>query len=236
MLVCALAGCGRLGFASRNAGTNDGSSADTATAASVSYVGVVIAQQGVATGTVDSFAAQAQQAGDLFVLAVECDNGGPTSVTVDAPGWSVAVVGPIAHMAANRSIASFAATAPDTTPTTFTVNWFGTAACGGLTELANEFATTSGSLSVDGHAEALSGTGSPSATVTTASDDDAIWAACSSAGSLLAVGAGFSKGADDGHDDWSEYELASGPAGPHTVMFASAGAQSAVAAIAIAAR
>jgi hypothetical protein len=53
--------------------------------------------------------------------------------------------------------------------------------------------------------------------VITVQPDQAVWAACTTNGTITGVPAGFTKAADDGHGDWSAYELkipASGTAVP----------------------
>ena len=44
-------------------------------------------------------------------------------------------------------------------------------------------------------------------------DNDAIWAACLSANMVLATGAGYTKGADNGGGDIAEYNVTTDPAG-----------------------
>jgi len=54
-------------------------------------------------------------------------------------------------------------------------------------------------------------------TVPTTANNDAIWAACFSSFSVTAIGAGYTKGADNGGGDWTEYKLTTDPAGTNEV-------------------
>jgi hypothetical protein len=162
------------------------------------------------TSSSDQFTAQAQRAGDAIVLHVHCQVATPTAVSVSAPGWTIIQVGPLTGIANQRWVASFGAFAPDVASATFTVDWGTT--CANLTVLGDEFAgVAAGPNAFDGHVEHI-GAGDCASTLTTNGAGDAIWAACSSGGTLSGISAGYAKGVDDGHDDWSAYRVSADPA------------------------
>jgi hypothetical protein len=119
----------------------------------------------------------------------------------------------------NLTAASFGAIAPDAGAATFTVTWGAT--CQRRIALGDEFSgAASDARAFDAHV-AASGSGACATTITTASADDAVWAACYSTAGVTAPGAGFAKGADDAFGDWTEYALAADRAGtPIDVTFA----------------
>ncbi len=225
-LAAITASCGRIDFDPLG---------DGALPPSISHVAPFAATQ-ISGNTVTTFTAHAQQAGDTVLLAVTCQNGTPTAVSVTASGWTFSQAGPVAGATSNRYIASFAATAPDTAAATFTVTWTSPTSCGGMNEIADEFAASGGAIAIDAHAEAFTGS-TPAAMLTTMADNDLVWGACSSSGTLQAPGAGYTKGGDDGHDDWSEYKLTSDPAGTvELVDFTSTGSSYGLVAVALAVR
>jgi hypothetical protein len=223
LTFAAVAGsCGRIDFDPRR----------DAAPSPLSHVAPFVAIQHAAT-MVATFTAQAQHAGDTVLLATTCQTGTPSAVSVTAPGWTVSQVGPITGAGGNRWVASFAATVPDTAGATFTVTWTSPTTCFLANELGDEFASSTGVVAVDAHAETFTGK-TPQAMLTTVSAGDLLWGACSSGGTLLATGAGYTKGADDGNDDWTEYEPTSDAAGTVEVVdFQSSGAVYALVAIAL---
>jgi hypothetical protein len=109
--------------------------------------------------------------------------------------------------------ASVGAIAPTVASTVFTVSWTVTGGCDGQDNLGDEFTNndaTGGTTTFDDHAEAF-GNANCAATVTTRNADDAVWVACDVEGGVTALGSGFTKGADDGVNDWSEYVVTSDP-------------------------
>jgi hypothetical protein len=105
---------------------------------------------------------------------------------------------------------SVAAYAPDTQPVSVTATWNGTNCNTSLVILADEF----GAAQLDGHVEAPGDAASGCmSTITTAHDRAVLWGACTTKGNVLAVGAGFTRGGEDGFNDWSEFKLTSDPAG-----------------------
>jgi hypothetical protein len=165
---------------------------------------------------VDTFTAQALAAGDAIALHVECDDatGTATGVSVAGPaGWSFQELGSIVT-SSGEFATSFGAIAPDTALATFTVTWTIPMCSVAIVELGDELANNApggGSLTFDAHAE-TSGTGDCLGSITTAHADEAIWAACTTISAVSSVGAGFTKGADDGSGDWSEYRITTDPA------------------------
>jgi hypothetical protein len=196
VMSIALFACGRVDF--------------TPVPGAISYVGGFVAHSSdpPAASSIDQFTAQAQQAGDVIVLHVQCRGGTPTGASVTAPGWTVMPVGSLAGMAGVRWAASFGAFAPDVAPATFTVSWSG-ATCMNLDELGDEFANVAARpVALDAHMEGF-GTGDCVGSLTTDHAGEAIWAACSAGGTLSGISSDYTKGVDDGHDDWSGYQLAS---------------------------
>jgi len=176
-------------------------------------------------GSQDTFMANAQQRGDAVVLLVACaGNTMPTAVSVSAPGWSFEPLGPIAGTGGEWA-ASFGAIAPDVSLTTFTVTWTGSDCERSKVELGDEFTNTDptgGNVTFDNHTE-TSGSGTAMAVLTTGNPHDAVWGACVSSDRLTGVGAGYTKGADNGNGDWSEYRITADAAGTREqVMFANA--------------
>jgi hypothetical protein len=179
----------------------------------ISHVKVFIA---MVSTTVHSFTAQAQNAGDAIVIHLNCGSSMTiTGVTITAPGWSLTPIGPLTgSMGTALWSQSFGAIAPDVASAQFAVTWSGGTCDSATTDLGDEFtgnSTGGGAATFDSHAEAF-GTGNCVTTITTASADDAVWAACATA-SLQSIGSGYTKSADDGTGDWSEYKLTTDPAG-----------------------
>lgn len=179
----------------------------------IAYVGP-FAQRHPGVGGSDVFAASALAAGDLIVLQIDCAGGAaPSAASVTAPGWTFTADGPIfTNTAAGYYTASYHALAPDTAATTITVTWTGGTCPTGKGELGDEFTHADPMLPVD-RVVTDSGTGDCMAQITTTYANEAIWAACFSATTLVAPGAGYTMGADDGGGDWAEYKLTMDPAG-----------------------
>jgi hypothetical protein len=209
-----VAACGRLQF-ERHSDAVAGSGSDGRPPVShIAYTGVFV-QRNVAAGSTDSFIAQARAAGDAVVIQVACSGPEvPTGVSVSATGWMFQQLGPITISPSTERAATMYAVSPDTAPTTITVTWTGSPCSGHNTELGDEFSpmTPAVAITLDG-VNAIGGTGDCAGSVTTSQSMDAVWGACLSHGALVSVGAGFTKGADDGLGDWSEYAITSDPAG-----------------------
>jgi len=225
-------GCGRFDF-DRIVDANHDVGSDLPVAA-VTWVGTFV-QQAVTTPTsIDTFTARAVNAGDAITLHVACDTGAqPPAVTVTAAGWSFTQLTLIAGVSTKWATA-FGAIAPDTAPATFTVTW--SATCPDLDELGDEFANadpTGGTTTFDGQA-GIGGTTSCTPALTTASAEEAVWAACSQSGTAVSVSAGYTKSADDGHDDWTAYRPTTDPVNtPEAVTFTNTGGMCAATALTI---
>ncbi len=225
VLLCWLAGCGRIGFqtGAQPVGGGDGGadvagtgSGDGPPGTAIAYVHA-LAERYPGMGAADSFTMQAVTAGDAIAFMVACAGSGtPTAVSVTAPGWALLPLSPVTIDApAQIAAASFGALAPDTQPVTVSVTWSGTNCNRGKTELVDELTntdTTSAAAAFDAHAEAP-GTGNCSTTVTTGHDNDAVWAACYSATMATALGSGYLPAATDGNGDFAEYAVTTDPAG-----------------------
>ena len=220
-LLCVLAvACGRIGFDALP-GTSDGRTSDGRTsdgglpgdsggAAAIAWV-QSFAQRLAINASSDTFTAQAEHVGDALVLHVSCNSSltGSSSVEVAAtPTWSATMLGAVADGQGGFA-ASFGAIATDTMSRQFTVAWSPACNPGDMVELGDEFANTDASGGVatfDAHNEAF-GVGNCTTTLVTGHANDAVWAACTSAGVLTAPGSGYTKAADDISGDWSEYRI-----------------------------
>jgi hypothetical protein len=200
--------CGRIGFEA----TSDGAPPDV-TATPISWVKTFAAQWTAVTPMLTyTFQSAASAAGDAIVLEVFCQNTtAPTGVTLSAPGWTFTQLGALVGSTANLYWGtSFGAIAPNTASATFTATWTAPASCSYLDALGDEFAgadPTGGVATFDAHAEASS-VGNCATSVTTKAANEAVWAACS-VGMATGPGATYTKSADDGDGDWSEYKLTS---------------------------
>jgi hypothetical protein len=210
-----LVACGRIGFEPSVTDAQVDASVDAAVDAAVdapavvSRAGTVLASE-AGSSTTATFPLVAIAAGDVLLLHTACDNAVvATAATVSAPGWTFVQVGSVMGTAPKWG-ALFGATVPNTTPVTITITWNVT--CVVIDGIADEFANADPTPPYDAYSVA-SGTGNPQGNVQTNSANDLIWAACSSGGTLVGVGAGYTKAADDTHDDWSEYKLTTDPAG-----------------------
>jgi hypothetical protein len=203
-----LIACGRIGFTPM--------SADAPPA--LTWSGSLLASQARAVSTTAGFQITPSHQGDAILLHVACDGAATaTTVTASAPGWTFVQLGTLVGLATKWG-AAFGATAPDTALTTVTVTWNIT--CNGIDALADEFANVDPAAPFDAF-DIASGQGSCAAALTTASAGDAIWAACSSGGTLVGADPGYIKAGDDTNDDWSEYKLTTDPAGTvETATFA----------------
>ena len=217
--LVAVAACGRVGFASRIDGGRIDEDAGSPPAR-IAYVAPFVQRNGGA-GAAETFTAQAHAAGDAIVIQVGCGaSTPPTGVTMTAPGWMFTELHAItSSTVSNENAATFGAVAPDANSVTVTVSWQGTDACNiSKNDVGDEFAMTDpagGTITFDGAMQTEdSGTkGNCVGTVSTGHLDDAVWAACDSAGSVQGVSAGFTKGADDGNGDAAEYRVTTDPAG-----------------------
>jgi hypothetical protein len=217
--LLALTACGRIGFDDVGGGGGGGTS-EAGSSGAISWAGAVVGRFLATPHPGDTFTAQARAAGDAIVVHVACGSSTqPPTVTMTAAGWSFSPISPLSGSAAIGWVASFGAIAPDTSPVAVSVYW-GTLC--DLSELGDEFTNVDPTITFDGHAEA-SGSGNCAGTITTSHDGDAIWAGCSTFGNTVtATGPGFTKGADDGNGDWSEYAITTDPAGSlEAVTFAS---------------
>jgi hypothetical protein len=195
IIVCAA--CGRLEF---DALTGDHPSPDGATgdamsdgpSAVIAYVAPSV-QRDPGTGPTDTFTARPHAAGNAIVIQVSCAaNAVPTAVSVTSPGWTFTQLGGITASASSlQRSATVVAIAPNTDLATIRIAWTGSTCNDSKNHVGGEFGMTA----PGGHA------------------NEVVWAACNSDNSVNAVGQGFTKGADDGAGDWSEYKVTTDPAG-----------------------
>lgn len=200
-LVC---GCGRVSFDLVEPIDAPGGDAPAALAW-VKVFGV----SGQNVGTTDSFTVHAEHTGDAIVVHAYCGAAAmPTAVALEASGWTFTQINPIVGSTSPADwAAGFGAIAPDTVTATFTVTWT-VADCGfGLDTLSDEFTNndpTGGTTTFSARAEAY-GTGDCVTQIPSGAPGDMIWAGCSAG--VLGTGPGFSKAADDGGGNWTEYRV-----------------------------
>jgi hypothetical protein len=193
-LLLVLAACGRIDF----------------DPVSLAWVATVLHDQSPANMTASFSPFQARAPGDAIVLHVACDGGGTaTTVTASAPGWTFTQLGQVTGMPLKWG-ALFVAVAPDAAPTTLTYTF--DTNCSAIDTLADEFSNVDPTAPFDAF-DVTSGTADCQGTLTTARAGDAVWAGCSTSGTTVAVGSGYTKAGDDTNDDWSEYKLTTDPAG-----------------------
>jgi hypothetical protein len=207
-IVVAIVACGRVGFESRVASDAE---TDGALPATIQYV-KPIAQRHPGAGSADSFVVQASAAGNAIVLQVACSlTPPPTSLNVNAPGWSLREIGTFGTFNGLRT-ALFTALAPDTQPVTMTITW--NMSCAGKSELGDEFTNNAlDPIAAFGAGVQSGSMGSCTSTITTERDNAAVWSACFSSLSVTAIGSGYSMGADNDGGDWTEYKVTTDPAG-----------------------
>jgi hypothetical protein len=221
LIILACEACGRVDF---DPLAGDGGSlhappdaAPGAVQSRIAHVGT-FATHKAGVGAVDSFPGQAHAASNVVLLQVSCAaTTAPTSVSVNAPGWSFTLLGALtSSTSSTQNSATFAAIAPDANPTTVTVTWLGGSSCDvSKNDIGDEFAMTDpagGTVTVDS-SNTVASTGDCVGDVTTGHDSDAVWAACNTAGKIIAAGKGFSPGTDDGAGDLSEFRITSDLAG-----------------------
>jgi hypothetical protein len=209
-LVCIswVPACGRLDF--------DPLGGDAAAAPTPIAWVKVFGISGQDAGTTDNFVAQALQRGDAVLIHAYCGSSTePTDAQVTAPGWAFTRLGPIAGSLSSQDwAASFGAVAPDTATTTFTVSWT-TANCSfGLDTLGDEFMNndpTGGTTTFVAQAEAV-GMDDCVVPISPGVAGDAVWGGCSAG--VRDTGPGFTKGADDGGGNWTEFRITSDSDGP----------------------
>jgi len=172
------------------------------TSGRVEHVAAAVQLHVIGDGTTDTFDVTTA-AGDAIVLLVGCEAGAmpPAAVDLSAPGWTFAEMSPPLASGALYA-ASFAAIAPSAGTHAFTATW--SSSCMRRIALGDEFA---GVATFAANGEASSGC----STTIAPAPNQAVWAACYLNTGVVAPGHGFTKGADDGFGDWSEYALASAP-------------------------
>jgi hypothetical protein len=167
----------------------------------------------ICSGATTTFTYTASATNEAVLFGIGCAGTAETTVTLTASGWTTTQLsGPTG--ASGSWIASFGAIAPNTTQATFTITWSGSCA-NFINDLVDEFSgndTTGGTTTFDAHNQGFNAsTGQCSITVTPANNNDGLWGACQD--SVTAVGSGFTKGADDTSQDWSEWQILSGGSG-----------------------
>jgi hypothetical protein len=231
-LALALTACGRFDFdplARAPGGGDDASGQDDGSGpggdGAVTPISYVTGWGNVTMtpGKTDSITVQASAAGNAIVMIVGCAGSAlPTAVQVSAPGWTFTQLEPIGGTTNGPWGALYGAIAPDTAMATVTVSWTVTNCQVGVAEIADEFASAAGTMTFDAHS-AVGGMGDCSGQVTTASANEAIWAACLSGG-ITAFGPSYTQAEMLGNREWSEYKLTTDPtATQETATFISTG-------------
>ena len=167
---------------------------------------VAATNQGGATNSV-SKAITPHAAGNLLLVASGDANGTGSTLSIsDTAGntWTPAVAQ--FRLSGTGSMAAWYAYANGTSATTITIT---SSSSGNFVNiLGDEFSGTATSSPIDqtnGH----TGSGTPQVVAqTVTADNELVWGASND--SITAVGSGFTKGADDTAQDWSEYKILSG--------------------------
>lgn len=168
----------------------------------------------------------ATNANDLVIVMSDSGSTVPTwTISASGAGWSTVtwnvLIGKTTTTGTNCE--SWWTFAPNTNATTITV----TASGSGnqfMSCLVDEFTGMDGTSPIAGTNSGV-GSGTPSITVTPTVDNCQVWGGCMD--SITAVGSGYTKGADDTQQDWSEHlttALGAGTANnPKTVNFSGSG-------------
>lgn len=181
------------------------------------------------TATSCTFSFTPTTSGDAIFFYIGCSCASTTNViALTATSWTITAIPCTGATSCtsgtygttgNRA-AAFWAYAPNTSAATFTANW-AVSAAGFANSLQDEFSGMDATNAVDA-STALAGSGSCSTTVTPSVANDGLWGACND--TVTAVGAGFTKGADDTSTDWTEWQILSGGSGAaQTVNFTGSG-------------
>jgi hypothetical protein len=218
-------GCGRLGFGTESIATSgDGGDAPAAidgsgsgSASSITYVAPAAMTFGTMGSTL-TFTLQAARAGNAVVVLFACSGSQmPTTGALTGGAWTFTPMTAVYGSAGNQLWGqTFVAISPDALPVTITATWTAANCNRGLSVLGDELAgidPTGGNVTFDAHTELTGALGPVTGSIVTAHPSDAVWAAAYSGNALIAIAPGYTKGADDGNGDWSEYELTSDAAG-----------------------
>ena len=177
-----------------------------------------------------TFDAHAVSVGDAVVVLVGCPSN-VMSFDLVAPGWTFINLAMISS-SASLGAAAFGAIAPTTDMTTFSVVAPG---CDVVTVIGDEFSGTYAgdpNMTFDS-ANPATGAGNCEVTVTTVSDNEAVWAACLTQGTANAR-APYTFGTSDGHGDITAYRITTDPvATQETATLDNSGGSYVMAAVAI---
>ena len=175
-----------------------------------------------------SFTFTPAAANDGVLIMVGCaGNNTPSAVSLSASNWSFTQVGSIIGTSKNWS-ALFKAYSPNASQATIMQSWTIASGCkdtvGGnsfMNDLVDEWSGVDATNFVDA-SNSGANSGSCSLNVTPVANNDGLDGFCQD--TVTAVGGGFTKGADDSLQDWSEYQVLSGGAGvSQTVNFTGGG-------------
>lgn len=204
--------------------------------APVAHTQVVVATNSGVAGGVQTFTAAAGAAGRAWIICAEITQpSAPTNCTITATGWVFTLLGTIRGNAAAGWVALFGAISPDTVSRTFTITWTGASGQTFLEAIGDEFSgndTTGGTTTFDNTAVASGNSTGPTVNITPANADDGLWGVVID--SATVVGSGFTKAADDGLQDWSEFKILVGQSGvAQTVNFTGGGGDWTIGAVTI---
>lgn len=218
LLLSLLVGCDRLGFEAAPSADGATDPSPDGPATGIAFAGSPLGHTGP-MGASDSVALQATRTGDALLFLVACAGSQiPSSVLISAPGWSFSELVPLTkNTTAQVYAVAFGAIAPDTAATTLSIMWTGSNCNRGQSVLADEFTRTdpTGGATTFDAANAASGAGDCTTSVTTAHANDAVWAACYAATAVSGVGPGFMQSAADTVGDMAECKLTADP--PNTI-------------------
>jgi len=199
--------------------------------AAITHVAANCSGSASTSGTTNNFytfACTPSATNDAIVFIVQCEGtGSATGVTLTASGWTITALSTV-FTTGSQSSATFGALAPNTSAATFTATFTSKTNCASFTYHSHdEFAgasTVGGTTTFSAHNQNQGTTGGcTGAAVTPVNNDNAIWFAC--VDNATAVAGGYTKGQDDGANDWTEYKILSGGSGAaQNPSFTSSGA------------
>lgn len=185
----------------------------------ITHVKVFASQTGVSnlSFTFTGTAANVGNAICFFLAGAGNANASLAAVTLTAPGWVITNIVPFFGQAAVTGYgAAFAAIAPNTSLTTFTVTWSGGAATSLQFEetFADEFTgndQTGGATTFDASNFNFNATTYANLSVTPVNNNDAVWFALSD--NMTGAAAPYTIGANDTLGDGTEWNILTGGAG-----------------------
>jgi hypothetical protein len=173
-----------------------------------------------AAGTTIAASVSPGAVGRLIVVTSGHDSVTATMTIADTAGNTWLAACPRRSQSGGGSLQTWYAIANGTGSTTITVT---DSASTGFRNILIEVFDGNSATPLDNHTETSAASGSPTTTIVPVANDCLLYAASND--SITAVGSGFTKGSDDGAQDWAEYKaLTGGAGGSQTANFTGSGA------------